>query len=563
MKDIYGINKNESLYLLRHDIEQEGLNNPSFGYELYYPINDTNLKKLDLSNCEGIKINNTIPVNITGDLDLYNISSDYYNDICYIKDSDDKTDISLFDRKNDYINNNMSLCDINCDFIAYNYETKEAVCSCGIKTEIPLLKDIKFDKDVLFKSFTDINNLVNTKMMTCYKTVFEKKNIIKNIGCFIFVAFILLNLILIFLFCFKYFGILVHEIKKFKSKIIKRYKKVNANNNSKSILTSKKNKDINIAKKHRGIIINKNKTHNIKKHKEIYLNKNDKKKHNNSILNTISRKSKKINSKNSLKNHHNRLNNNLNIKLKKRKTISLNLNKTKHKKNKIQNKLELYNSELNDLKYKEALIKDKRTYIQYYISLLKINHNIFFLFNSDNLNSKIIKISIFIFNLSSLITVNTLFFTDSTMHKIYIDKGSFNFIYQLPQTIYSAIITGILDSIIKFLGFSESNILELKRGNINNINKREKDLIHILKIKFIIFYSINFILITLFWYYVTCFCGIYRNTQIHLFKDTLLSFITSSIIPFIKYLFPGIFRICGLKRKNKFIYKVSKILQKF
>ena len=83
----------------------------------------------------------------------------------------------------------------------------------------------------------------------------------------------------------------------------------------------------------------------------------------------------------------------------------------------------------------------------------------------------------------------------------------------------------------------------------------------LLKIKFILFYIINFVFLFLFCYYVTCFCGIYRNTQTHLLKDSLFSFITSLITPFGIYLIPGIFRRFGLKRKNKILYGFSKILQ--
>ena len=67
------------------------------------------------------------------------------------------------------------------------------------------------------------------------------------------------------------------------------------------------------------------------------------------------------------------------------------------------------NSELNDLEYEYAIKKDKRNFMQYYISLLKINHNLLFIFNSNDFNSKIIKLSIFIFDLSSLIAINALF----------------------------------------------------------------------------------------------------------------------------------------------------------
>ena len=34
-------------------------------------------------------------------------------------------------------------------------------------------------------------------------------------------------------------------------------------------------------------------------------------------------------------------------------------------------------------------------------------------------------------------TINALFFSDDTMHKIYEDKGKFNIIYQLPHIVNS------------------------------------------------------------------------------------------------------------------------------
>ncbi len=60
------------------------------------------------------------------------------------------------------------------------------------------------------------------------------------------------------------------------------------------------------------------------------------------------------------------------------------------------------------------------------------------------------------------------------------------------------------------------------------------------------------------------FGAIYRNTQFHLLKDTLISFGFSLIYPFGIYLIPGLFRIPALTRpKNKGIYlfKLSKVLQ--
>ena len=251
---------------------------------------------------------------------------------------------------------------------------------------------------------------------------------------------------------------------------------------------------------------------------------------------------------------------------KQNKFTPLNNRKKTIKKMSIFRKVEpikLNYSEINSLKYEDALIKDKRTYIQYYLSLIRTKHIILFIFYADDYNSKIIKVSILIFNLSSYIAVNSLFFSDSTMHKIYTDHGSFNFIYQLPQIIYSAIISGVLNAFIKLLGISEQNVLKLKEKNglIKNINEIFNKLYMILKIKFIFFCVVSFALLSLFCYYVTCFCGIYRNTQTHLLKDSLFSFITSLITPFGIYLIPGIFRRFGLKKKNKILYGFSKILQ--
>ena len=39
--------------------------------------------------------------------------------------TDDGTDITLYDRKNDYNNNNMSLCENRCNYLDYNNNTNK------------------------------------------------------------------------------------------------------------------------------------------------------------------------------------------------------------------------------------------------------------------------------------------------------------------------------------------------------------------------------------------------------------------------------------------------------
>ena len=59
---------------------------------------------------------------------------------------------------------------------------------------------------------------------------------------------------------------------------------------------------------------------------------------------------------------------------------------------------------------------------------------------------------------------------------------------------------------------------------------------------------------------------IYRNTQLNLLKDTLISIGLSLFIPFLYYLLPGLFRITALSNTNKkreCLYNFSKFFQLF
>ena len=222
---------------------------------------------------------------------------------------------------------------------------------------------------------------------------------------------------------------------------------------------------------------------------------------------------------------------------------------------------DLNDKELNILNYKNALNIDKRNYIEYYISLLRTKHILLFTFyTSNDYNSFMVKIILFFFGFSLFYIVNALFFTDSTMHKIYEDKGDFKLIYQIPMAIYSCIITMVLNLIVKYFSLTENIIIKLKNEEYdeNKTAKVEK----CINLKFILFFSLNFFFIILFWYYISCFGAVFMNTQIPLIKDTLISFTFSLIYPLVINLIPGIFRIHSLKNNNnEFMYKISLYIQ--
>ena len=160
--------------------------------------------------------------------------------------------------------------------------------------------------------------------------------------------------------------------------------------------------------------------------------------------------------------------------------------------------------------------------------------------------------------------VNALFFNDETMHKIYVDKGIFDWETQIPIMIYSFLISTILNIPLSLLGLSNDSIIAFKHlKNIGIIKKRNK-LIFCLNLKFVFYFLISFIFLLFFWYYISIFGVVYKNTQYHLLKDTLLSFALSLFYPFITCLLPGLFRITSLsnpKKKRECLYNFSKIFQ--
>ena len=107
------------------------------------------------------------------------------------------------------------------------------------------------------------------------------------------------------------------------------------------------------------------------------------------------------------------------------------------------------------------------------------------------------------------------------MHKIHEDKGQFDFLFQIPQILYSSLISRFINYLIRKLALSQDAIVGLKQERrISRTTK--KTLLRILKFKFILYFILSFVIIIFILYYITCFCGIYVNTQIHLIKDSEL-----------------------------------------
>ena len=112
---------------------------------------------------------------------------------------------------------------------------------------------------------------------------------------------------------------------------------------------------------------------------------------------------------------------------------------------------------------------------------------------------------------------------------------------------------------------TQENIVALKQEKDKKfLGQKHKKLLRVLKCKFVSFFIFSLIVLVFLWYYITCFCGIYINSQFHLIKDSMISLITSLLIPFVLYIIPGIFRISALRAEKptrKFLYNFSSFLE--
>ena len=152
------------------------------------------------------------------------------------------------------------------------------------------------------------------------------------------------------------------------------------------------------------------------------------------------------------------------------------------------------------------------------------------------------------------------------MHQIYKDEGIFNFKYQSSNILISALTsTFILRIMLQTLVLTDKDILQVKIQSSKDMAiNMKKNRLKCMKIKFGIFFLLNFILLGLFWFYLTCFNAIYQNTQIYFIENTFISFAFSLFYPFIINIFPILIRMGSIHSSNKdqrCFYKSSQIIQ--
>ena len=637
VKDHYSIKNDLIIGLIdEYDYnEEDGVKNPATTYAFFHPENGTNLNANKI--CENIKIiveekissilDDTSNVLFFSEqnVDIFNISNEFYSDICFYFESPYQKDIVIKDRIQTFYPN-VTLCDSGCSYKGLNFTSLTAVCECIFRDLLNndfLNDNFLFDNIIISGMIEQIYEsfrIVNLKVMQCYKTIFHPKYISKCLGGFLILFLLILEILCIVLYNTVGIKRTIGFIFKV-SEIFKDSNQFNLNDNiieqtetfdlsppkKKSLITRDKNDlsqrtncSMNRKPSHKSKIttqekVNKSTNKKIKKRKSKKATKNY-----NININMTNLKVTNINSKNKSRSIMLMNSNALNSKKKgirkfsripshlirnNRKSRSSRIVTFKEKKSEKNNFLEKANNTnqfkedfninhylltpVDEMDYDDAIQKEKRNCFIYFIERIKSQHiliNSFFIVN--NIIPKSIKILLFLTQVDLYLLSNAMLYNEDYISEIF-HKESENFFDIVERLINRYIYVTFVGSIIKclmnlFFIKEKKYIRILKRAkNINELNGELYLFTQKLRrgYKYFIIICICFAIFS--WYYISCFYNVYQYVKKEWIISSFCFIFITLLLNALSTLLETIFRYLSFKIENDQIYKISLYFRMF
>ena len=216
LREKYNLSSDEVVSILQ--VEIDALNEQVIANQIEYIVFDEEKNKLDLSFCQDLQITVNYKIKNSSlidkdkikfysdmNIDIFNHSDPFFNDICYSY-SQDKKDIVLKDRVKD-IYQNYSFCEDKCEYKKMNKELSTVTCECDVKTELNIKTKMPVFYKIMENSFKDSN----FEVIKCFKLAFKFSNKVHNAGFWISIIIFALHIPLYII----YFIFKIKKIKKF------------------------------------------------------------------------------------------------------------------------------------------------------------------------------------------------------------------------------------------------------------------------------------------------------------------------------------------------------------
>ena len=535
-------------------------------------------KKLDSS-----KVNiNYLQFLIDQNIDVFNLSSAFYTDICFHFYSPFHKDIALKDRIL-LCFPNVTLCDEGCQIKGVNLTSFKAICECRFSN---IMNSDLYGLNALYVDQIDnLKNIIiqtNIEIIKCYKDIIHYKFYSSNIGFMIIFCLIIIQVIFSFLYLLnrlflikkyifdltdKYLSYLLLQKKQFvPNKFL--------NNNKKNLIDQPPKKtfiknlknnfkedNLNRKKKKGKTFIHINK----KSYNKKYRRKHLKYKTNAIIFNNdinLSSNNNKI-SLEKLTSKENELFNTFLYKEKYKYDLKINL------KNDLDvNFNEYLKTEIDDMDFEDAIKRDNRKFLEYFTDRLKTNQIILNTFwFTEPLKPKVIKIMYFILEIDLYLFINALFINEDYVNQIYYLTNEDNFLSFIPRSIdrilYATIVRVILNYIIDCISVEEKKIKGIFKREKNNELILKYEITQIIKrIRkfFLYFIIICFIIMFFSLYHIFCFNNIYPHMKIEWIKSSITIIFIMQILSILLCFLECAIRFISFKCKSERIYKISLLI---
>ena len=584
--------------LLISIISQNGVRGTSNSFKFFHPLSGEELNVLKICQNEKIIIKKDVATELINEnnsnfnlqmslieqgVDIFNLDSPFYKDLCFDYDNKEKRDIPL-NMRIEKAFPNVELCEKGCKAKGIQLPEKVAVCDCSLNDIVNnnIIKDNALLDTAFGKAF-DIINSSNIMVMKCYKYIF--KYFKRSIGGFISIALIFSHIISIIL----YFKFGYPKLKTYILDLTERYLsflykiKINIESSpppKKPILKNviQESKNINPSRKGKIKISNNPKFNRV--HSKHVNTKNNIADKNKEIDKKLTRKLLLANSKFKLKNSNNIIispkespENKSKLQLlddskKKNEKVPACLQQTKE--NEEKKFFEEYLAvNPDDMELDDALVYDKRTFSECLVENLKEKQMIAFtFFSSDPIKIRVMKIILLILNVNLYFVITGLFYDEEYIAELYkIKDEDENFFSYIPRSavklIYTTLVSIIIGYIVELFFVEEKKIKKLFKREKENSSLLKEEIINLTKhihktnLAFIIFVMI----ILLFsFYYFLCFNYVYPKTQIEWIKCSITIMIIMQILSALKCLLQTSLRYLSFKFNSAKIYKISRLL---
>ena len=578
--------------------------NPKDGKELDSEticVNDVIQKTENLENkLEENNVNKTKVKMLTEKgINVFNKSDLFFTDICYHFDLPVKKDVPLKDRLAEY-NPEIELCEGDCIAIGVNLTDLKAICECKFNSKNK--NNILEDNIVYQTSIGEIKEILshtNIEVIRCYKDILEYKYFISNVGGFMILFFIAIQIIFTIIFIRKGTYSLKKYIFDIANKYIAHLQNDNTiQNNALSPLTNNNYiKNAPQKKKYSMKQINAydifNKTQNMKRKLQKRKCKSSRKVNFSHKLsnNSVKLGSNDINNPNSnnilIGNSPSIYIDKININNVKNKNIILDKNLFLHNeivqknnnlgskgnqsdliinlKNNLLLDIEEYlNTDPDDMDYEDAIKKDKRKFGDYFMDKLKTNQimlNTFY--TNEPLRPRSIKILLLVLNIDLYFVINGLFFNEEYISEVYHsgEHESFSaYLFRFSENCFYTTFVGVFVNYIIDCFFVEEKklkgILKREKNNLFFLKYEITQLIKSIISRYKYFILVSFVITSFTWYYVSCFNNIYPYTKGEWIKTSVLIIIVMQILSILVSLLEAIIRYFSFRYKSEKLYRI-------